>query len=179
MDQVHPAYVLAALFAAAFVFVLARQRIERALARRRSRLRTERALRGEAQAEKLLERLGYTVEERQAPAVWTIAVDGQDHEVSLRADLVVARAGARFVAEVKTGNMAPRLTTASTRRQLLEYRVAYDVDGVLLVDVEAGRVMCVEFPLSAPLPSRSPAARIVSAFVVGIGLGVLAAHWLA
>jgi hypothetical protein len=49
------------------------------------------------------------------------------------------------VAEVKTGRWAPRLETAATRRQLLEYRFAFDVDGVLLVDADADRVSSIEF----------------------------------
>jgi hypothetical protein len=57
----------------------------------------------------------------------------------------VTRGGRRFVAEVKTGAQAPSLATAATRRQLLEYRQVFAVDGVLLVDVEAGRVAEVLF----------------------------------
>jgi hypothetical protein len=58
----------------------------------------------------------------------------------------------RYIAEVKTGRAAVRLDTAATRRQLLEYRVAFDVDGVLLVDAEAGEIRLVEFPLSRGRP---------------------------
>jgi hypothetical protein len=76
-----------------------------------------------------------------------ITCDGIDHAVELRADLIVEKGGARFVAEAKTGAAAPRLTTAATRRQLLEYLIAYQVDGVLLVDAEAEEIHCVEFPL--------------------------------
>ncbi len=64
------------------------------------------------------------------------------------------------MAEVKTGAAAPQLSTAATRRQLLEYRVAFDVDGVLLVDAEAGRVQRVVFPgvasLEAPFAGSRP-----------------------
>jgi hypothetical protein len=52
-----------------------------------------------------------------------------------------------LVAEVKTGEVAPRLSTAATRRQLLEYRVAFDVDGVLLVCPERGTIQRVDFLL--------------------------------
>jgi hypothetical protein len=111
-----------------------------------ARRRIERALRGESDAERLLERLGFAVLARQVGLEWAIACDGEDHVVELRADLVVERDGQRYVAEVKTGGSAPLLTNAATRRQLLEYCVAYDVDSVLLVDVEAGRVFEVSFP---------------------------------
>jgi hypothetical protein len=46
------------------------------------------------------------------------------------------------------------LSSAATRRQLLEYRLAFDVDGVLLVDVETGEVSEVEFNL--PTEIRPP-----------------------
>jgi hypothetical protein len=52
----------------------------------------------------------------------------------------------RLVAEVKSGKIAASLACAATRRQLLEYRLAYDVDGVMLVDMAAGRVHEVRFP---------------------------------
>ena len=42
---------------------------------------------------------------------------------------------------------------APTRRQLLEYSIAFDVHGVLLVDVEADRVARVEFA-RPPVPWR-------------------------
>jgi hypothetical protein len=178
VDRARIAYAVAALFAAAFLALVAKQRIARALERRRARLRSKRAIRGERDAEKLLRSLGYTIEARQAPAVWTMVCDGASHDVTLRADLLVRRGQARFVAEVKTGKAAPRLTTRATRRQLLEYRVAYDVDGVLLVDMEAGRVVDVDFPLAMARP-RARLAPVLAALLTGAGLGFAAATWLA
>ena len=55
----------------------------------------------------------------------------------------------RLVAEVKTGEAAPSLATAATRRQLLEYHVAFAVDGVLLVCPERGAIHRIEFSLPA------------------------------
>ena len=121
-------------------------RWRRFAAGQRARRRSRRALRGETAAERLLERAGYRIRDRQVPLTWWITCDGVDHAVELRADLLVERGGAWFVAEAKTGAVAPRLTTAATRRQLLEYRVAYGVDGVLLVDAERGAIHRVEFP---------------------------------
>ena len=137
--------VAAALLALVLLSLVRRWRSWRAgvLARRRG----ARAVRGERDAERLLERLGYEVVDRQVCIEWAIACDGEDHLVELRADLLVERDGQRYVAEVKTGLMAPLLTNPATRRQLLEYCVAYQVDSVLLVDVEMQRVREVSFPL--------------------------------
>ncbi len=117
-------------------------------ARGRSRMARHRArvaLAGEHRAEALLAAAGFTVEGRQVPHLWRIAVDDDVHEAALRCDFVVRRDGERWVAEVKTGEVAPRLATAATRRQLLEYQVAYDAEGVVLVDATSGTVTEVRF----------------------------------
>jgi hypothetical protein len=113
---------------------------------RRAVRRAARAGRGEVEAEALLEAHGYTVLERQVRCLWWICVDGEEEEVELRADLLVEREGNRFIAEVKTGQRAPDPAFPPTRRQLLEYRLAFDPYGVLLVDVEAGDIYEVDFP---------------------------------
>lgn len=163
-------YALTALAAALIALTLAHW-IGRARRRRRARLRGERAARGESEAAWLLAQLGYTVEAAQASTVWSITCNDQVHDIPLRADLIVSRHGARYVAEVKTGREAPRVTTAATRRQLLEYRLAYDVDGVLLVDAEAREVTRVEFPLPAAETATGPRLAMALAFIAGAGLG--------
>jgi hypothetical protein len=45
-------------------------------------------------------------------------------------------------------------TLPATRRQLLEYLLAFEVHGVLLVDLDEGRVRPVEFPAVAVEPVR-------------------------
>jgi hypothetical protein len=135
---------------------------------------------GEARADGLLARLGYEIVARQAFQPWTVRIDGAPLRVSLRADYVVTRAGRSFVAEVKTGREAPRVESAATRRQLLEYRLAFAVDGVLLVDVDAERVQEIEFALpgDATEPAGARAARLRGMLVVlliGVALGAAAA----
>lgn len=147
MDRTQLASLLAAVFATAFLIQVAAAWWRRLSASRRARRRGARAVQGEREAELLLDELGYRVIDRQISTVWTIQCDGESLEVDLRADLLVTRDGRRYVAEVKTGDYAPQLSNAATRRQLLEYRVAYDVDSVLLVDVEAGHVQEVIFPI--------------------------------
>ena len=139
------AAVAALVLAALFLALLRRWHMWRGSMR--AQQRSARSLRGEREAEHLLGRLGFAVIARQVGIEWAIACDGEDHLVELRADLLVERDGRRYVAEVKTGISAPLLTNAATRRQLLEYCVAYQVDSVLLVDVEAASVREVSFPL--------------------------------
>lgn len=134
--------VLAVFLSVAFVLWL-QSRWQTAVLKRRFR----RAVDAEAKAPRLLERLGYEVLGAQIEGGYELLVDGQPVHVPLRADYLVQRTGLTFVAEVKSGNLAPKLTTASTRRQLLEYLIAFRVDGVLLVDSEAKRVQSVVYPI--------------------------------
>ena len=112
---------------------------------RRARATSRHGVRAEGRAAVLLEQRGYAIEQSQASLRWSIVVDGASIPIDLRADFVVRRRGRRFVADVKTGRAATQITYAPTRRQLLEYRVAYDVDGVLLIDMEASKIHRVDF----------------------------------
>jgi hypothetical protein len=112
----------------------------------RARRRAVRAGAGEDRAADLLEAAGFTIVARQARIAWAPLVDGKPCTMELRADYLVAARGERLVAEVKTGEEAPSIQTAATRRQLLEYSIAFGVDGVLLVCPERGAIHRVEFP---------------------------------
>jgi len=148
----HDVLLIAATAAAFLLIVLALRALAARGRSRTARRRARVALAGEALAEQLLADAGFTVVERQVAHVWHVAIDDDLHETALRCDFVVARGGERWVAEVKTGDLAPSLATAATRRQLLEYQVAYAATGVALVDATAGTVHEVRFSLPQ-LPS--------------------------
>ena len=129
----------------------------------------DRAAAGERRAARLLEDQGFRLLGAQVVAEHALLLDGMRVTVQLRADYLVERGGARYVAEVKTGAVATRIETSATRRQMLEYRVVFDVDGVILVDADAGTLHEVRFPLlerSAPRRSVWP--------LVGVLAGVFA-----
>jgi hypothetical protein len=132
--------------------------------------RQQRALRGERAAERLLQSRGYAVEDAQVTHSYVLRCDGEPHSVQVRGDYLVCRGGRRYLAEVKTGTDAPRLTSAATRRQLLEYAHAYDVDGVLLVDMSAGEIRHIAFPAAHPGPRG--ALRLALALGLGCLLGL-------
>ena len=169
--------VIVIVFVAAVLLLLAARACQRWLVRYRLRRRWAHARCVERQASRMLEGLGYAILGRQIETSYAVLVDGQPAQVRLRADYLVSRAGRQFVAEVKSGAVAPRLDTAATRRQLLEYRVAFQVDGVLLVDGEQARVHEVTFP-TWPLPAREVrparlALYLIMALLVTIGLWAL------
>jgi hypothetical protein len=142
---------------------------------RRLRAQWERAARGEDEAERLLTSSGWVVLGRQVAVEYAIFVDGERVDIPIRADFIVQRDRRRYVAEVKTGRLAPRIETSATRRQLLEYRVAFGVDGVLLVDAEAPRISLVEFPVASPRPKThaSVAWRLAAVGVAAALVGVV------
>jgi len=114
----------------------------------RARRRAIRAIAGESDAAVLLRRAGFRIVAVQARTSWAPLIDGEPHEIELRADYLVEAGGELLVAEVKTGSFAPKLTTAATRRQLLEYHIAFAADGVLLVCPERGSIHRIDFPLA-------------------------------
>ena len=77
--------------AAALVVVLASVTWVRWRASARGRASNRIAKRGEARAERLLERNGFRIEDRQVTGRWTLVVDGEPVQVTCRADLLVRR----------------------------------------------------------------------------------------
>ena len=142
----------------------------------RLRAQSRRAVEGEARAELLLARLGYEIHARQVACAWTVTADDVPVDVELRADLIVARGGRTFVAEVKTGDFAPRIESSATRRQLLEYRCAFDVDGVLLVDPESETVREIVFPLDRFRDRARTRTSPLVWLALGIALGAAAIY---
>jgi len=129
---------------------------------RRLRVQSGRALEAEAWAASLLSEAGYSVIDAQVRGSYDLLIDGRPLSIALRADYIVERRGRWFVAEVKSGRLAPSLETAATRRQLLEYRIAFAVDGVLLVDGEAGSIHEVVF-LATSEAARTMSRRVFTA----------------
>jgi hypothetical protein len=120
--------------------------------------RAKRAVVGEWSAPALLENAGYEVLARQVDGSWMVHADGQPRTFKLRADYLVRRLGRRYIAEVKTGRVATRLSHGATRRQLLEYWAAFDVEGVLLVDADRESITHVELDPLARLAGKAPQA---------------------
>lgn len=114
---------------------------------RTARTRGRIAVEGEQHGAALLADAGFRIVGRQVAHELAIEVDGETYGARLRCDYLVAKDGETWVAEIKTGEDAPSLTNPATRRQLLEYQVAYAVAGVVLVDATAGTVHEVRFRL--------------------------------
>ena len=132
-----------------------RARHERSVGRARQR----RGRRGEARAERMLRREGYRVLDREIEGSYELLIDGEPREVRMCADFLLERDGRALIAEVKTGQRGARAEDRLTRRQVLEYFLAFEVDGVLLVEPETERIQEVCFPFASASQARPPRRR--------------------
>ena len=169
--------VVALAFACSLVLLQAAWfSLSRALRRRRMLARIERGAEGEREAAEYMQNAGFTVLGAQVASSYVLLVNDEPQPVELRADLIVEKRSRRFVVEVKTGRVAPRLDTASTRRQLLEYQLAFDVDGVLLFDADSATLRSVEFPEPRKRRAKSTGLVLVAALAVAVLAYVLSHH---
>ncbi len=105
---------------------------------RRSRVRrAARAYRGEKEAAAFLRNQGYHIIDQQVEKDIEVIVDAIPRGARVRADYLAQRGGRLYLVEVKTGRQAPDPLFPATRRQLFEYAHVFDVDGILLLDMES------------------------------------------
>jgi len=162
--------------AAALVLAYLALQVVRQLARRRRIRRGARAAHAERAAAQVLVRAGYAIVGRQVRRAWSVLADGEEVGFDLIADYLVEASGTRWVAEVKTGQQALSLRHGPTRRQLLEYRQAFGVEGVLLVDAEAEQVRRIQF---REPPREGHCRRALCWLGAGLLMGLALGHyWL-
>lgn len=145
----------------------------------RAKRRGRRAVMGEKEAQALLRAAGYRVCDTQLRTQHPVVIDGRTTQFEVRADIIATRGTKRYVVEVKTGQEAPSLSVAATRRQLLEYAVTFDADGLLLVNAQARSIHEVTFPrLRAGARSRGgPTRAFASGALCGLSAGAIAVAW--
>jgi hypothetical protein len=93
----------------------------------------KRGRKGEKNSIKLLENYGYKVLDEQIKLNGYFFIDDKLSEFDLRPDLLVEKDGVKYIAEIKTGEVA-NPSNRNTRRQLHEYSYYSNEDIVLLVD---------------------------------------------
>jgi len=93
----------------------------------------KRGKKGEQNSIMLLEKNGYRIIEEQMKLNGYFFVDDALSKFDLRPDLLVEKDGVKYIAEVKTGDVASPFNR-NTRRQLHEYSFYSNHDIILLVD---------------------------------------------
>ena len=92
-----------------------------------------RGKKGEKASIKLLEKNGYKILKKQIKLDGFLLFDDALRKFELRPDLLVEKDGIRYIAEIKTGEVA-NPSKGNTRRQLHEYSYYSGHDIILLVD---------------------------------------------
>lgn len=164
---------LAAAFVALLTLWVRRRYVRSRLLRRFRRARV-----AEDKAVQFLDESGYRVIAQQVPIRYSLWVDGRETEVDLKLDYVVERNGQRYVAEVKSGEVAPSLAHAPTRRQLIEYGLATQTTDVLLVDPDRRSIAVVSIPRGArPSTVGGHVAIAIVYFLLGALCSASVAIW--
>jgi len=145
--------------------------------KRTVRRRLQRGLKKEAKGERLLKKAGYQIEAIQQPITATITIGGKPVSYQIRPDAIVSKAGRRFVAEIKTGEVAGNPLFTDTRRQLLEYRYFSNADGLLFVNADKGIVEEVKFPPPKIFVNKSW-GKILLLMFASAAVGYFAGKWL-
>ena len=111
---------------------------------KRSRERARRGHLAEREAQQVLESMGFKVLDRQVGTEIGWWIDQEWHETTVTADYLVKKNGRTAIVEVKTGKES-RATHRHTRRQLLEYKIAFSVDYIYLFDGERKQLSKIDF----------------------------------
>jgi len=99
----------------------------------------------EKEAEKLLKNKGYTIIEIQQSKPLQISIGDKTHRYLIRIDYLVRKNRKIYVVEVKSGEKNPYITNRETRRQMLEYYLAYQPYGIILLNMKNKSISEVKF----------------------------------
>ncbi|MEA2022383.1 MAG: hypothetical protein U9N08_07910 [Candidatus Caldatribacteriota bacterium] len=99
----------------------------------------------EKEAEKLLQKKGYTIVDIQKSKPILITIGDKIHRYLIRIDYLVRKNGKVYVVEVKSGEKNPYITNRETRRQMLEYYLAYQPNGIILLNMRNKSISEVKF----------------------------------
>ena len=74
-------------------------------------------------------------------------INGREFFNTIIADMIVKKGHKTFLVEIKTGKQTEKSIPPQVRRQLLEYYLVFKPDGVILLDMEIGKLYNVSFDL--------------------------------
>lgn len=100
----------------------------------------------EKKAEVLLKRNGFQIIDRQQSKPLIIKAGSELYRYLIRIDFLVKKNGRTYVVEVKSGSKN-KITKRETRRQLLEYFLAYRPYGIILFDMDNKKFSEIRFLL--------------------------------
>lgn len=112
---------------------------------KRLRQRFSKSRQAEKEAEKILRKNGYTIIDIQKSKPLLITIGDKIHRYLVRIDYLARKKGKVYVVEVKSGEKIPYITNRETRRQMLEYYLAFQPSGILLLNMKNKSISEVKF----------------------------------
>ena len=112
---------------------------------KRLRKRFSKSRQAEKEAEKILKKNGYAIIDAQKSKPLLITIGDKIHRYLVRIDYLARKKGKVYVVEVKSGEKIPYITNRETRRQMLEYYLAYQPSGILLLNMKNKNISEVKF----------------------------------
>jgi len=116
-------------------------------------IRIKKTLAGAKKAERdaisFLNNEGYKIVDIQQKQPIVLYIDGKPYSSYVQVDFIVKKNRKKYIVEVKTGKKT-RATTALVRRQLLEYYLVFNPQGILLLDMDKGTLKRIEFEWGKP-----------------------------
>lgn len=106
------------------------------------------AKRAENLAVKVLQNAGYKIVDVQKRVKVKTRIDGKDFSNTIIADMIVKKGHKTYLVEIKTGKQTEKTIPPQIRRQLLEYYLVFKPDGLILLDMEMGKLHNVSFDLA-------------------------------
>lgn len=118
--------------------------------KRRSKLlsHVHEGIKGEMHARDYLKRHGFRIIKEQAHSEQVMIIDGERTTFTLRADFIVSKNGKRYIVDAKSGIEGSQPASMPTRRQLLEYYLYYNVNGVYLYNSRENKLHLIHFILN-------------------------------
>jgi Holliday junction resolvase-like predicted endonuclease len=134
--------------------------------KRAQKKRFKRGVKLEKQAAKYLTNRGFTIMGEQLEYQHTYFVNSEEENSTITIDYLVEKDEKLYVVEVKSGKTAISIKNRSTRRQLLEYAVAIECDGVYLLDMENKTLKLIEFNFPNTIPIKAKHNKLVSILIL-------------
>jgi len=129
-------------------------KIKNWLRAKRLKKRFSKSRQAEKEAEKILRKNGYTIIDAQKSKPLLITIGNRIHRYLVRIDYLVRKRGKVFVVEVKSGEKIPYITNRETRRQMLEYYLAYQPCGILLLNMKNKNISEVKFQFESTMHQK-------------------------
>ena len=150
------------------LFFVAKFKLKEFNKNRARKKRFHRGLKLETEAEYFLKGKGFNIIGNQEIHYHNYSVNGQNRSNKLIVDYVAEKAGKKYLVEVKSGKDAISIDNKNSRRQLLEYDLVIENDGVILLDMENENLQFVKFQTKQEKRDNSFREIIIVLAMIGI-----------